>query len=236
MKHLEFALQDFVDALEIANDDAAFESAADRLAHRLGFRWFAYLGIEGDDLTVLSSYPNAWAEHYVSNGYEKIDPVIRRARSAQSVFRWHGPSNPCRESEQPRFFWEASQFGIREGVTVPIRGGFGRFAAFTVAGDDPDNCEVRDILQLAALYYHAHVQAKLRLGLKRVAEAPLTPRERQCLAWSAQGKRMNEIAAILSISTRTVVFHLENARAKLHASTLTQAVAKATKRGLLKLS
>jgi LuxR family transcriptional activator of conjugal transfer of Ti plasmids len=38
---------------------------------------------------------------------------------------------------------------------------------------------------------------------------------------------------ILGITTRTVVFHLENARSKLSASTVTQAVAEAAQRGLI---
>ncbi|RWM45578.1 helix-turn-helix transcriptional regulator [Mesorhizobium sp.] len=77
-----------------------------------------------------------------------------------------------------------------------------------------------DILQLAGLDYYAHVYAKLQLGLTRLADAPLTQRERQCLFWAARGTKMLEIAKILGITTRTVVFHIENARSKLSASTV----------------
>jgi LuxR family transcriptional activator of conjugal transfer of Ti plasmids len=93
--------------------------------------------------------------------------------------------------------------------------------------------EVMELLQLAGLYYHAHIYAKLQLGLTRLADAPLTQRERQCLSWAARGKKMPETAQILGITTRTVVFHLENARSKLGASTVTQAVAEAAHRGLI---
>lgn len=90
-----------------------------------------------------------------------------------------------------------------------------------------------DVLQLAGLYYHAHVYAKLQLGLTRLADAPLTQRERQCLFWAARGKKTPETAMILGITARTVVFHIENARSKLGASTVTQAVAEAMHRGLI---
>lgn len=90
-----------------------------------------------------------------------------------------------------------------------------------------------DVLQLAGLYYHAHVYAKLQLGLNRLADARLTQRERQCLFWAARGKRMPETAKILGVSTRTVVFHLENARSKLGASTVAQAVSEAGQRALI---
>ncbi|SDR45164.1 LuxR family transcriptional regulator, activator of conjugal transfer of Ti plasmids [Rhizobiales bacterium GAS113] len=238
MKHLEFAFQDLIDSLEIATDDYAFHSAADRLVRRLGFRWFAYLGSSAPALKVLSSYPAAWARRYLERGYEQIDAVVAEARSTQRAFVWDARSFPARSPAQRRLFWEASQFGIRCGVTVPIRGGYGRFAAFTLAGDEMIGLELfdaraADLVQLIALYYHANVHAKLQLGLNRVSDAALTPRERQCLTWVAQGKRMGDIADILSISRRTVVFHLDNARSKIGVATLAQAVAEAMQRGLI---
>ncbi|MDQ7076378.1 MAG: helix-turn-helix transcriptional regulator [Robiginitomaculum sp.] len=48
--------------------------------------------------------------------------------------------------------------------------------------------------------------------------------ERECLTWVAMGKTDREVAALLDISERTVVFHIKNAKAKLGASTRLQAV------------
>jgi DNA-binding NarL/FixJ family response regulator len=56
----------------------------------------------------------------------------------------------------------------------------------------------------------------------------LNDRELECLTWSARGKTSPEIATILSISKRTVNFHIENACRKLNVSTRTEAVVKAT--------
>ena len=56
----------------------------------------------------------------------------------------------------------------------------------------------------------------------------LNERELECLTWSARGKTSPEIAAILSLSKRTVNFHIENACRKLNASTRTEAVVRAT--------
>ncbi|WP_146606128.1 LuxR family transcriptional regulator [Mesorhizobium kowhaii] len=238
MTLLDLAFRDFVDALETARDEVGFKGAADRFAARLGYRWFAYLGFSEPALKVHSSYPSSWARQYIEQKYEDIDPVVGLARSSQRSFHWDRWTLRLPSASQQRFFSEAAKFGIHSGVTVPIRGGFGRFAAFTVAGNRDASLEVRptevmDTLQLAALYYHAHVYAKLQLGLTRVADAPLTQRERQCLYWAARGKKMPETAKILGITTRTVVFHLENARSKLSASTVAQAVAEATHRGLI---
>lgn len=238
MTALEFTFRDFVDALETAHDEFGFKGAADRFAARLGYRWFAYLGFSEPVLKVLSSYPGSWARRYIEQRYEDIDPVVRLARSSHRLFHWDRRSVRLPSPSQQRFFAEAAKFGIHSGATVPIRGGFGRFAAFTVAGDRDTSLEIRspevmDTLQLAALYYHAHVYAKLQLGLTRLADAPLTQRERQCLSWAARGKKMSETAKVLGITTRTVVFHLENARLKLGASTVAQAAVEAAHRGLI---
>lgn len=53
----------------------------------------------------------------------------------------------------------------------------------------------------------------------------LTLREREVLAWSAQGKTAWEIAEILNLAKRTVDEHAKTAMRKLGASTRTQAVA-----------
>ena len=61
----------------------------------------------------------------------------------------------------------------------------------------------------------------------------LTEREREVLAWIAQGKSAWEIGAILCISKRTVDVHTQNAARKLGAVNRTQAVAIALSQGVI---
>ncbi len=61
----------------------------------------------------------------------------------------------------------------------------------------------------------------------------LTPRERECLQWSAQGKSSWEIGMILGISEHGAGFHLKNAMAKLDTSSRIAAVVKAIRMGLI---
>jgi DNA-binding NarL/FixJ family response regulator len=63
----------------------------------------------------------------------------------------------------------------------------------------------------------------------------LNDRELECLTWSARGKTSPEIAQILSLSKRTVNFHIENACRKLNVSTRTEAVARAASGRLIDL-
>jgi DNA-binding NarL/FixJ family response regulator len=61
----------------------------------------------------------------------------------------------------------------------------------------------------------------------------LTEREIESLTWAARGKTSAEIALILSISKRTVDFHLDNAREKLGVATRVEAAIKAASGGLI---
>jgi DNA-binding response OmpR family regulator len=76
--------------------------------------------------------------------------------------------------------------------------------------------------------------ARIGARLSGVARSTIWPkqvqlreREVETLTWAARGKTFEEIGTILSLSKRTVEFHLENARRKLGVATRTQALVKA---------
>lgn len=64
-------------------------------------------------------------------------------------------------------------------------------------------------------------------------ETPLSGRELQCLEWVSRGKTSWEIGVILSLSERTVNFHLMNASRKLNVYSRQAAVAQAIRLGFL---
>jgi len=78
------------------------------------------------------------------------------------------------------------------------------------------------------------------LHLKAVAESSigvdaqsLSPREKECLQWTADGKTYSEIAIILNLSEHTVRSYLKVVRLKLDSVSLAQAVARASNLGLI---
>jgi DNA-binding response OmpR family regulator len=82
--------------------------------------------------------------------------------------------------------------------------------------------------------------ALITARLARVARSAVWPklvglreREVETLTWAARGKTFQEIGTILSLSKRTVEFHLENARRKLGVATRTQALIKAARGHLI---
>jgi LuxR family transcriptional activator of conjugal transfer of Ti plasmids len=240
MRQFEIAFQEFIDALHTASDPLAFRAVADRATQRLGFKCFAYLAFADDAHLLISSYPKEWTTHYLNERYDRIDPVMIRARRERELFHWSGAqASKGQGNPRKRFFGEAAEFGIEKGVTIPIQAGFDRFASFTFATDKhgPDMHEkvarAKDLLQLMGMYFHSHVEAALKRSVVLNPSSPLSQRETECLAWTSRGRTMDQIGQILDVKARTVAFHLDNARAKLDAENVSHTVALALRRGLI---
>ena len=142
-----------------------------------------------------------------------------------------------RDKNVRRLFGEAAEFGLgRRGISLPVHGQHGDRALVSITSDASDRdwrhlrlYYMRDF-QMLALHMH---QAILRLEGQRMETASLSPRERECLSWVAEGKTAWETAIILGLSEHTVRCYLESARHKLGAANNTHAVNKAGKANLL---
>ncbi len=76
----------------------------------------------------------------------------------------------------------------------------------------------RTAVKFASLVLHDHMR---KLTAPDVSEQPrLTRRERDCLAFVAQGKSDWDISVILGVSHTTVISHVQNAKRKIGASSL----------------
>lgn len=84
----------------------------------------------------------------------------------------------------------------------------------------PIDFDVLDAIIKARLAHVARTQVWTR-------DVQLNDREIETLTWVARGKTSLEISQILSLSKRTVDFHIDNARNKLDVSTRTEAAIKA---------
>ncbi|MGY4178416.1 LuxR family transcriptional activator of conjugal transfer of Ti plasmids [Bradyrhizobium sp. USDA 4518] len=225
--------QDFIDSIANAHDDAGFLVAMTAVASALELSCFAYLALPGRierRPRLISTYPTEWTAHYMRSRYELIDPVITQALQTAEPFRWGiGMPSSRSSSVQQQLLDEAAQFGIRVGFTVPIHDGHGPIAALTFALSQRSPAfesftkSHGRVLQLMAMYFHAHVRRKLA-NERSIDGIRLSPRELECLEWASQGKSAWEIGCILGISRNTVADYLENAKEKLGVRTIAQAV------------
>lgn len=110
------------------------------------------------------------------------------------------------------------------GLIVPVQEGHQVVAMATLTGPKPVLSPLaRDALKLAV---HAGWQRSKEVasGAAGVSSSVLTLREVECLRWVAKGKTDQEVARILSVSARTVRFHVHNAKTKLNVATRIQTV------------
>jgi DNA-binding CsgD family transcriptional regulator len=140
-----------------------------------------------------------------------------------------------------KFLGEAQEFKIgRVGLSIPIRGKHGEFALFSATADMSTgewDKQLRHLSRdLMLLAYQFHDWAIKVEGIENeISLDLLTAREKDCLRWRSQGKTDWEISELIGISQSTVKFHLENARARLHATNTVHAVSKALAHGLISI-
>ncbi|WP_245426207.1 LuxR family transcriptional regulator [Mesorhizobium sp. WSM3862] len=189
------------------------------------------------DPAVMLNYPDGWRERYFEMGYDKIDPIIKRSRRRIKAFPWSEVYNDESTTEdERRVLDEAATFGLRSGISVPLHGPDGSFAIvnFAQALDGKFPNRTITYLQFAALHFHLRVAEFANpTGIENTSN--LSPREKECILWTAKGKSSWEIGKILGISINTVNFHIKNVIRKMNANSRITAAIEVLKRGIIEL-
>jgi len=246
---LQFAnatIETFIERLKGTSDQEGLRDIFDVSTQELGFRSFSYHMIKvvgvGVHLPIaVTTYPDQWVQRYIRKGYTALDPVIAKGPQNLMPFSWGEEFNPIHleDNKQKQFFSEAYDFKLRNGLSIPIHGHAGEFAQLTLIADGSEKepasiiNEQRFTAHLMAMYYHQAAGGMLIEQANKTIKAPLTPRECDVLRWAAKGKTAWEIASILAIGETTVVYHIENAKTKLGASSRSEAIVKAIYKALI---
>lgn len=169
--------------------------------------------------------PAGWQEAYAARDLDRGNPVILASGRISAPFRWSEGGHPQLRG------WKglalARELGIEDGLAVPCADLMGRAGILSIAFErfrfSPN--ELRTI-QFTAITAYERMRA-LRPGTIETPLSKLTRRERDCLAFVAEGKSDAEIAETLGVVTATAHWHIENAKRKLGAKTRAQAIARA---------
>ena len=170
-------------------------------------------------------FPEEWAARYNDRGYVFRDPIVHRLQHDRNAFEWRDAYASCSLSDDVALIHgEASEFGLRDGFVVPVSTLDGGVAAVSFGGLQsdvgPDDRAALSFVATYAVGNFFHFRESRDRILKRV-----TPREFDCLLWSAEGKTDWEISVILGISKSTVAKHILSAREKLGAVNKGHAIA-----------
>ena len=222
-----------------AKSELAFFQVLTEIAEELGFNYCAYgmrilLPLSQPKVIMRNNYPLQWQQRYEHEGYLMLDPTVAHAKRSTLPLLWSDFS-----SANHHLFWEdARAHGLHSGWAQSCRDANGTIGLLTLARSDENITfnELRKIsLQLTWLAQAAHegILPWLAGKYKQETVTQLTAREIEVLRWSADGKTAEEVSRIMSISDRTVNFHISNALKKLNSTNKISAAIKATVFGIL---
>ena len=124
----------------------------------------------------------------------------------------------------------AQECGIRHGLVVPIHLTSGEKGGVAMLADRALEPDAVLLLTTAAILLHGRFEHLLGRVDHSVT---LTPRERDVLAWFAEGKLAEDVAVIMGISQATVMFHARRAQMRLGTVNRTHTIAEAIRRRLI---
>lgn len=225
-----------------ATDEQSWFRALSVLGSKCGFdqTLFAVMprpGMRPSDVYLRSDYAPSWRKIYDERAFARIDPTVSHCQTQTAPLIWS--SSLFTESSQKEMYEQARSHGICTGISLPIHGPRQEVGMLCFVCGDQSRRELNEQVQrylpmLTLLRDVAFDTSQRYLAEHTESRIPkLTPREYECLKWTAQGKSTWEIAKIFGCSEATVNFHMTNIRTKFGVSSRSAAAVKATRMGLI---
>lgn len=194
--------------------------------------------IEAEHAFQHSNYSSDWLNKYTAEKLHHVDPTFSHCIQKSTPLIWSPEIFAARR--QKELYEEASGYGIKSGVTLPIHGANGELGIVCFVSDiKPDkhfhNDANRNLPELSCFRDFILESSLKFMKFSRRTEKTIsvTPRELECLKWCAVGKSSWEIGQILRCSEATVNFHFSNIRRKFNTTSRQQAIVKAINMGLI---
>lgn len=230
-------LDKLTDLAALPGGEDILKLALATFTEQLGFSGYAYLNIQPGRSIAISNYHRQWQSDYFKRGYLAIDPVIRRAKSLKRAFIWSGQQQMPQPSKAERsFFAHAADFGIRSGITIPIKAAHGSIAMFTLASEKPtiDLDREIDAIEAAGAVGQLHARISLTDTAPSIEEPlGLDPKGAAYLSWIAVGKTMEEAADLEGVKYNSVRVKIAETKKRFDVHTLTHLTAVAIRRKLI---
>jgi len=203
-----------------------------------GFQNAVFAKIRGRRLAAIpwNRFPDGYRKSYLENEWDKIDHIVQHIGIAVRPFRWSEICAKARLTDRQRtFIDECRELGVHSGVTIPMYGPGSDVDLISLSLRDEKRTDPSRLPLLHALTIQYRSRLSELQGDSASAQQMLTSKETECLCWCKEGKTNWEIGEILSISEKTVEFHLSNTIKKLGVSNRITAVVKGIQLGLIKL-
>lgn len=240
------ALKALCEGLDRAQDIDASLDVLNEVVHQLGWTRLVYgwksPGRTSDALPIpvlTRDFPQNWDRNW--SKHSPHDPYFEAAFLSREPVYWSDVQafQYDLDDQQRDCLHYIEDLGLVDGLTVPVAVPGRRFAFVTALGftgqaaSSADGCQV-EMMKLIAHFFDNHM-----IGLSAGASGTgiaLSPREQECLLWTAQGKTVDEAATIMGVSSETVRVYVKRVISKMNASNKTHAVAKAIHMGLVTIN
>jgi LuxR family quorum-sensing transcriptional regulator LasR len=184
---------------------------------------------------ITSGYPESYQSVYRDKGYIFRDPSVAYCQTHTKPLIW---GEGMYSAESHEIMEESSKHGLGHGFSVPVRESAHVVSMLSLARDKPfeSAAEMKLVVDAGNVLANCvHVASKKIIvpGIEQSLQPKLSPRERECLKWIAEGKSNGVIADILKISEVTVEFHVHNLFKKLNVVTRLQAAVVGMSMGLI---
>ena len=231
----------FQDILEVQSREE-FRDGIVRFANELEFDYVSAMTVVDHSLTHsefinVDNTPPEFADGFRDRSVWRRDPVMQHCKNGALPIVWDQATYVARGAAD---LWEEqAAYGYHTGIALALHFPEGRHFMLGVdrrAGLPKGRAELTRVvadLQLFAVHAQDAAQRLFLPAELRPEQPNLTRRELEVLSWTMEGKTAWEAGAILGISERTAVLHIQNAMHKLGTHNKHQAVLKALRLGLI---
>jgi DNA-binding CsgD family transcriptional regulator len=233
---------DYLSVLQSRSPDELRDEIV-RFGRALGFNFVAAMavvdrGIGRSDFASVYNAPPDYLTSFNSSEASQRDPVMQHCKRNSLPIIWD--QHTYTTTGQGELWEEMAQYGYHTGIAMALHLPEGRHFMLGVDRDGALPSDRQELTRLVAdlqLFAVHALDAAMRVLVpaEPVKDMPsLTPRELEALRWTMDGKTAWEVGAILGITERTAVLHLNNAMRKLGCVNKHQAVLKALRLGLVR--
>jgi LuxR family quorum-sensing transcriptional regulator LasR len=226
-----------------APTEAAWSNVLFDIAHGVGFDGVLYAAMPSrhanlENSFLHSNYSKEWRRYYDTEKLHHVDPTIRHCMHSVLPLVWE--PDAFKQQDEHNMFEEASQFGMRSGITFPMHGCNGELGMISFATDmvpdDQFNARLTHYMADLSLVRDYAFESSLKFVKARHQAEPvphLTKRELEVIKWVMAGKSSWEISRITDCAEATINFHISNIRQKFNVNTRQQALVKAIALGII---
>ena len=175
--------------------------------------------------------PPGWEELYAERQFAHGNFLMRELSRRVQAFRWSEVE--LKTDRDREMMGSLADFSIDDGIAAPAHapGGYSGVTSIALERLGALTPTERRAIGVAGLVLHMQMRELTPTAV--FGARPLSPKERDCLAFVAGGLTDWEIGERLGVAETTVISHVQSARRKLGAKTRAQAVALALVAGLI---